>query len=224
MKKTWFITGTSTGFGRELTERLLAHGDRVAATLRWPALLHGLAEQYGPNLWVRDLDVTKTARIREVVDAAFEQLGRVDMVVSNAAYRLLGAAEELTDRQIAGQIETNVVGSVQLPAPSCLTCGRKAGGELSEISGMCGQIGLPGLSAVHIDEVGARGVLRVFRGRGRSLRSAHVSRRAWRLPQPVRQSFECRCRSHGRVRRHAGWVSAGSHPYPGADRAPRRAV
>jgi NAD(P)-dependent dehydrogenase (short-subunit alcohol dehydrogenase family) len=146
MTKTWFITGTSTGFGRELTEQLLARGDRVAATLRWPALLNELANQYGANLWVRELDVTKTTWMREVVNGAFDELGRVDIVVSNAAYRLLGAAEELSDQQIARQIDTNVVGSVQLARAVMPHLRAQGGGRIIQISGMCGQIGLPGLS------------------------------------------------------------------------------
>ena len=61
MAKTWFITGASKGFGRELTERLLARGDRVAATLRQPDVLAALKSQYGDRLWVAALDVTDTA-------------------------------------------------------------------------------------------------------------------------------------------------------------------
>ena len=60
MTSTWFITGTSSGFGRELTEQLLERGDRVAATLRRPERLNDLATQYGDRLWVRELDVTNT--------------------------------------------------------------------------------------------------------------------------------------------------------------------
>ena len=95
---------------------------------------------------MRELDVTKTARIREVVNGAFDELGRVDIVVSNAAYRLLGAAEELSDHQIARQIETNVVGSVQLARAVMPHLRAQRGGRIIQISGMCGQIGLPGLS------------------------------------------------------------------------------
>ncbi|HMD94450.1 MAG TPA: SDR family NAD(P)-dependent oxidoreductase [Trebonia sp.] len=114
MSRTWFITGTSTGFGRELTGQLLARGDRVAATLRRPAALGGLAARYGAQLWVRELDVTRTAQVRDVVDAAFADLGRIDVVVSNAGYGLLGAAGELTDEQITDQIQANLIGSIQL--------------------------------------------------------------------------------------------------------------
>ena len=63
MPVTWFITGTSSGFGRLLTERLLARGDRVAATLRLPEALDGPRAKYGDRLWIARLDVTDTGQV-----------------------------------------------------------------------------------------------------------------------------------------------------------------
>jgi NAD(P)-dependent dehydrogenase (short-subunit alcohol dehydrogenase family) len=94
------ITGASRGFGRELTEQLLARGDRVAATLRRPDQLADLVAIHGDRLWVRALDVTDTAQLREVVDAAFTELDRIEAVVSNAGYGVIGAAEELSDARV----------------------------------------------------------------------------------------------------------------------------
>ena len=64
MTATWFITGTSSGFGRLLTERLLARGDRVAATLRRPGALDDLRAEHGSRLWTARLDVTDAAQVR----------------------------------------------------------------------------------------------------------------------------------------------------------------
>src|ERR1700693_55252 len=97
LAKTWFITGTSSGFGRALTEKLLARGDRVAATLRKVNALDDLKAQYGNNLWVASLDVTDAEAVRRVVDRAFAAMDRIDVVVNNAAYGLFGAAEEVSD-------------------------------------------------------------------------------------------------------------------------------
>jgi NADP-dependent 3-hydroxy acid dehydrogenase YdfG len=71
MPGTWFITGTSSGFGRLLTERLLARGDRVAATVRRPETLDDLRATYGDQLWTARLDVTDTGQVHRVVDDAF---------------------------------------------------------------------------------------------------------------------------------------------------------
>jgi NAD(P)-dependent dehydrogenase (short-subunit alcohol dehydrogenase family) len=149
MSTTWFITGTSSGFGRELTEQLLARGDRVAATLRRPEALDALAARYGEQLWVRQLDVTDIAAIRTVVDAAFAKLGRIDAVVSNAGYGLLGAAEELTDEQIEHQLQTNVVGAIQLTRAVLPHMRAQGGGKILQLSTMGGQFAYPGMSLYH---------------------------------------------------------------------------
>jgi NAD(P)-dependent dehydrogenase (short-subunit alcohol dehydrogenase family) len=149
MPKTWFITGTSTGFGRDLTEQLLSRGDRVAATVRRRDALDALAAQYGEQLWIRQLDVTDTAAIRTVVDDAFAELGRIDVVVSNAGYGLLGAAEEVTDEQIERQLQTNVVGSIQLTRAVLPHLRAQGGGKILQLSTMGGQATFPGMSLYH---------------------------------------------------------------------------
>lgn len=155
--KTWFITGTSSGFGRQLTELVLAKGGRVAATLRKPEALRDLADIYGDRLWVRTLDVTESAQIREVVTAAFTDLGQIDVVVSNAGYGLLGAAEELTDEQITHQIDTNLVGSIQFARAVLPFLRAQGGGRLVQIASMGGQIAFPALSLYHATKWGIEG-------------------------------------------------------------------
>lgn len=84
MARTFLITGTSSGFGRLMTERLLARGDRVVATLRRPGALDDPKERHGDRLRVAMLDLTDTAAVRGSVDRAFGAMGRIDAVVSNA--------------------------------------------------------------------------------------------------------------------------------------------
>jgi NAD(P)-dependent dehydrogenase (short-subunit alcohol dehydrogenase family) len=141
--KTWFITGTSTGFGRALTEALLARGDRVAATLRRPAALDGLADRYGGLLWRAGLDVSEPAQVRRTVDDAFAALGRIDVVVSNAGYSLVGAVEEPTDEQVARQLDTNVLGSMTLARAALPYLRRQGGGHLIQFSSIGGQAAFP---------------------------------------------------------------------------------
>jgi NAD(P)-dependent dehydrogenase (short-subunit alcohol dehydrogenase family) len=141
--KAWFITGTSTGFGRALTEELLARGDRVAATLRRPAALDDLAAAYGGLLWRAELDVSRPAQVRRVVDDAFAALGRIDVVVSNAGYSLVGAAEEPTDGQVERQLDTNVFGSMTLARAALPHMRRQGGGHLIQLSSIGGQAAFP---------------------------------------------------------------------------------
>jgi NAD(P)-dependent dehydrogenase (short-subunit alcohol dehydrogenase family) len=104
--RNWFITGVNSGFGREMTQQLLARGERVAGTVRNIDSMADLKAKYGELLWLAHLDLTDSAEIRQVVTKAFSDLGRLDVVVSNAGYGLFSAAEELTDEQVTHQLST----------------------------------------------------------------------------------------------------------------------
>lgn len=149
MSKTWFITGTSSGFGRVLTEKLLARGDRVAATLRKPGALDDLKARHGDALWVGSLDVTDTGAVRRVVDGAFGAMGHIDVVVNNAAYALFGAAEEVGDDQIRHQIDTNLIGSIQVIRAALPHLRAQGGGRVLQLSSEGGQIAYPNFSLYH---------------------------------------------------------------------------
>lgn len=154
---TWFVTGASRGFGRELTEQLLARGDRVAATLRQPDQLGDLAARIGDRLWVRALDVTDTGQMRNVVQQAFTSLGRIDVVVSNAGFGLFGTAEDLTDDQVEAMIATNLTASIQLARIVVPHLRAQGGGRLLQISSMGGQIAFPAFSLYHAAKWGIEG-------------------------------------------------------------------
>src|SRR5437764_10031230 len=147
--RTWFITGVSSGFGRELTDQLLKRGDRVVGTVRDTGKVADLVELYPEAFRADVLDVTDTAAIREVVERSFAQLGRIDVIVSNAGYGLFGAAEELTDEQIDQQIATNLVGSIQLIRAVLPHLRARGGGRVLQVSSEGGQIAYPGFSVYH---------------------------------------------------------------------------
>jgi NAD(P)-dependent dehydrogenase (short-subunit alcohol dehydrogenase family) len=162
MPTNWFITGTSSGFGREMTELLLARGDRVAATLRNPSRLDDLGARYGDRLWRAELDVTDTKLLRRVVDRAFAELGRVDVVVSNAGYGLIGLAEELSDEQINRQLETNVVAPIQLVRAVTPHLREQGGGRILQTSSMGGQIAYPAMSLYHTSKWAIEGFFEAY--------------------------------------------------------------
>src|SRR4029077_20289125 len=143
---TWFVTGASRGFGRELSEQLLARGQRVAATLRRPEQLDDLASRHQDRLWVRALDVTDTGQMRRVVAEAFADLGRVDVVVSNAGVGVFGAAEDLTDAQVEAMIATNLTASIQLARAVVPYLRGQGGGRLLQLSRRGGPIPFPAFS------------------------------------------------------------------------------
>ncbi len=157
MTENWFITGASSGIGRTLTERLLERGDRVAATLRRPGALDDLRALHGDRLWLGALEVTDLAQVRAVVDQAFGALGRIDVVVSNAGYGLVGAAEELDDEQIRRQIDTNLVGSIGVIRAALPHLRAQGGGRILQVASEGGQIAYPYFSLYHATKWGIEG-------------------------------------------------------------------
>jgi NAD(P)-dependent dehydrogenase (short-subunit alcohol dehydrogenase family) len=157
MPKTWFITGTSTGLGRTLTEQLLARGDRVAATLRRTDALDDLRAQHGDRLWIAELDVTDVDAVRTVVDRAFADLGRIDVVVSNAGYGLFAAVEEPTDEQVRHQLETNVLGSMAVFRAALPHLRAQGGGRILQVSSAGGQTTYPNFGYYHASKWGIEG-------------------------------------------------------------------
>lgn len=157
MAKTYFITGASSGFGRLMAERLLERGDRVVATVRRAEVLADLADVHGDSLRVETLELTDTSRIRTVVERAFADMGRIDVVVSNAGYGLFGAAEELDDTDIDRQIATNLTGSIQLIRSALPHLRAQGGGRIVQLSSEGGQIAYPAFSLYHATKWGIEG-------------------------------------------------------------------
>ena len=157
MTKTWFITGTSSGFGRHVTELLLRRGDRVAATLRKPEQLDDLAAEYGDRLWRAKLDVSDLDAIRVVMDKAFKELGLIDVVLSNAGQNVMGAAEEFTDEQVLQIINVNLIGSMQIARAAVPHLRKQGGGRLIQISSFGGQFGMPAISVYCASKWGIEG-------------------------------------------------------------------
>ncbi|MEW2164745.1 SDR family oxidoreductase [Streptomyces sp. NPDC007084] len=157
--RTWFITGVNSGFGRELAEQLLARGDRVAGTVRREGSVDDLRAAYGERFWLGHLDVTDLARVREVVDAAFADLGHIDVVVINAGYGLFGAAEEFTDEQVVHQITTNLLGSIQTARAVLPHLRAQGRGRIIQLSSVAGLAAHPGASLYHAGKWGVEGFM-----------------------------------------------------------------
>jgi NAD(P)-dependent dehydrogenase (short-subunit alcohol dehydrogenase family) len=157
MGQTWLITGASSGFGLGLTRKLLRRGDRVAATVRRPEILDELKNGYGDHLVVERLDLRDSAAVHSVVDRAFKELGRIDVIVSNAGYGVLGAAEEASEVQIRDVIDTNLIGSIALIRAALPHLREQGGGHVLQISSEGGQISYPGFSLYHASKWGIEG-------------------------------------------------------------------
>jgi NAD(P)-dependent dehydrogenase (short-subunit alcohol dehydrogenase family) len=112
MTKTIFITGASRGFGRIWAEAFLQRGDNVVAAVRNPGTLTELSKEFSSNLLVLKLDVTDKAASFEAIETAKTHFGRIDVLINNAGYGHIGAVEELNEKDVRSQFETNVLGSL----------------------------------------------------------------------------------------------------------------
>ncbi len=104
--RTWLITGCSSGFGLEIAKSAAARGDQVVATMRKP---EGFVSPGGAVVPIA-MDVTDEGQVREVVGRVVREFGRIDVLVNNAGYGLIGALEECSTEQIRRNIETNLMG------------------------------------------------------------------------------------------------------------------
>ena len=156
-QRTWFITGVSSGFGRHMTEQLLARGDKVIGTVRDTSKTADLVQRYPERFRVEVLDVTDIVAIRQVVDRTFTQVGRIDVIISNAGYGLFGAAEELSDTQVQHIIATNLTGSIQLIRAALPHLRAQGGGRIIQISTYGGQVAFAGNSLYHATKWGIEG-------------------------------------------------------------------
>lgn len=154
---TWFITGASSGFGRELARQVLEAGGRVFATVRDPACVDDLRQAYGPRLGVGILDVTDADAIRQVVPEAFAWAGTIDFIVNNAGYGLFGVVESLTSEQIRHQIQTNLMGPIEITRTVLPYLRTQGHGHIIAMSSYGGQAVHPGASLYHASKWGLEG-------------------------------------------------------------------
>lgn len=155
--RTWLITGVSSGFGRELTSQLLNRGDRVTGTVRDTSKIADLTGRYPDTFIPEVLEMTNGSSVRQLVDHAFGQLGRIDVIVSNAGYGLFGAAEELSDDQVEHIIATNLTASITLIRAALPHLRSQGGGRIIQISSYGGQVAFPGNSLYHATKWGIEG-------------------------------------------------------------------
>src|ERR1700730_6710919 len=106
--KVWIITGASRGFGRVWADAALKRGDKVAVTARTLASIADLKEKYGANVLTLALDVTKPEQVKTAVAQAYAHFGRLDIVLNNAGYSLVGTIEEASADDVRALYDTNL--------------------------------------------------------------------------------------------------------------------
>jgi NAD(P)-dependent dehydrogenase (short-subunit alcohol dehydrogenase family) len=143
MKKTWFITGSSRGFGRIWAEAALKRGDKVAATARRLEDVADLEERFGKAVLPLALDVTNSEQVSQVVQHAFEHFGRLDVLVNNAGKSLFAATEEASDEQIRDLFDANYIGMVRVLRSALPLLRKQGSGHILGVSSGLGITALP---------------------------------------------------------------------------------
>jgi len=147
--KTWFITGISRGLGRALAQAVVARGDAVIGTVRGtPPELHG-------HVKILTLDTGDAASIPAAVDQAFAHTGRIDVLVNNAGYGLLGALENATDRELERLFAVDLLGPIRIIRAALPRLRAQRAGHIINITSIAGRA--PGSASAAYS--GAKGAL-----------------------------------------------------------------
>jgi NAD(P)-dependent dehydrogenase (short-subunit alcohol dehydrogenase family) len=143
MKKTWFVTGASRGFGRIWVEAALQRGDQVTATARKLADVTELKERFGDAVLPLALDVTNVEQVQQVVEQAYSHFGKLDILVNNAGTSLFAATEEATDEQVRSLFDTNYFGMVRVLRAALPLLRKQGSGHIIGVSSGLGITALP---------------------------------------------------------------------------------
>jgi NAD(P)-dependent dehydrogenase (short-subunit alcohol dehydrogenase family) len=156
--KTWFISGTSRGFGREWTKAALERGDRVAATARDTTTLDDLKAEHGDALLALVLDVTDREAAFGAVRQAHEHFGRLDVVVNNAGYGHFGMVEEISESEARAQLETNLFGALWVTQAALPFLRQQGSGHFVQVSSIGGISAFPGVGIYHASKWALEGI------------------------------------------------------------------
>ncbi len=141
--KVWFITGASRGFGRIWAEAALERGDQVAATARDVASVADLAERFGDAVLPLALDVTDAEQVQTAVGQAHARFGRLDVVVNNAGYSLVGTVEEVAEADVRALFDTNYFGTLRVIQAALPLLRQQGSGHILGVSSSVGIVPLP---------------------------------------------------------------------------------
>lgn len=141
--KVWFITGASRGFGRVWANAALKRGDKVAATARNLISIADLKEKYGANVLTLELDVTRPEQVKTAVTQAHDHFGRLDIVLNNAGYSLVGTIEEASADDVRAMYDTNIFGALSVIQAALPLLREQGGGHILGTSSNLGHVTSP---------------------------------------------------------------------------------
>lgn len=144
MSKVWFITGASSGFGKELAKLVLAKGDNAILTARRLEPLQEIASEYGERALAIQLDVTNTEARQNALKTATEKFGRIDVLANIAGAGAYGALEEFTSEQIRANMELNFFAAAELSREVLPQMRSRKSGHILNLTSIAGLVAFPG--------------------------------------------------------------------------------
>lgn len=141
--KVWFITGASRGFGRIWAEAVLSRGDKVAATARTLESIAELKERFGDAVLPLALDVTDPRQVEQVVQQAHAHFGRLDVVLNNAGYTLVGTTEEADESDVRDLFDANYFGTLRVIQAALPLLRLQGSGHILGVSSAMGLVAAP---------------------------------------------------------------------------------
>lgn len=156
--QVWFITGASSGFGEAFARYALAQGHRVVATARDTGKLAALAALAPERMLVQPLDVTREGAAEAAVTATVERFGRIDVLINNAGYGIVGAVEETPAAELRAQMETNFFGAAAVIRAALPQLRSQRAGAIVNISSTGGQLSFAGFGAYSASKFALEGL------------------------------------------------------------------
>ena len=154
----WFITGCSTGFGKELAKLVLDRGWRAVVTARKPEQLEDLVQSYGENVLALPLDVTNKEQVTAAMQQAEAKFGKIDVLVNNAGYGYLAAIEEGEEDQVRAMFETNFFGLMDLTQRVLPGMRKRGSGTIVNVSSIGGLTSFAATGYYHATKYAVEGM------------------------------------------------------------------
>ena len=158
MSKVWFITGCSTGFGRQLAQEALKNGDNVAVTSRNTDDVKDIVAQYPDTSIAIKLDVTKPEEIKAAVQQAEERFKKIDVLVNNAGIGYFGAIEESEEDEVRRMFEINVFGLVHMTNAVLPLMRKQRSGHVVNVSSIGGYVAFPAVGMYNATKFAVAGL------------------------------------------------------------------
>jgi NAD(P)-dependent dehydrogenase (short-subunit alcohol dehydrogenase family) len=154
----WFITGCSTGFGRELAKLVLERGYRAVITARDPSQIQNLIAGHQDRALALKLDVTDKAEAVQAVKSAESAFGSIDVLVNNAGFGYVGALEESDEDEVRAMMETNFFGLARMIHEVLPGMRRRRRGNIVNVSSIGGLVGFPGVGYYNATKFAVEGL------------------------------------------------------------------